>query len=331
MNGKKLSKINFISEIASTHNGSKKELIQLIKLLNKSKTDYIKFQIFELDELCHNSSKMYHGLRKVEILKKDWKKILNNKFNKKIILEPFDESSYEFCKNYKKRFSLKIPASEHHNDDMIMDAVLNFKKIFLNFSGFHIDEILEFKKKFIKFSNKIVLMYGFQSFPSNPKDLRLGIISEINNSGYDVGYADHSLTDNEILTYVLTSKSIDLGAKFIEKHITLNRKEKKPDYISSFEIDEFNRYVGYFKKNYIIKFRTTTSLMEKKYCDVMGKFAVSRDKIFKNQKIDIKNFKFLRIDKRGMTKKDIQKCILQKKKFKKNISPDTIVTNKFFK
>ena len=70
MNGKKLSKIKFISEIASTHNGSKKEIIQLIKLLDESETDYIKFQIFETDELCHKSSKMYRGLKKVEIFTK---------------------------------------------------------------------------------------------------------------------------------------------------------------------------------------------------------------------------------------------------------------------
>ena len=64
MNGKRYNNIKFISEIASTHNGSEKELTQLIKLLNRSRTDYIKFQIFEADELCHKTSKMYQGLKK---------------------------------------------------------------------------------------------------------------------------------------------------------------------------------------------------------------------------------------------------------------------------
>ena len=61
-------------------------------------------------------------LKKVEIIKKQWKKILGKKFNKEIILEPFDENSYKFCKNYKKNFLIKIPASEHHNDNMIYDS-----------------------------------------------------------------------------------------------------------------------------------------------------------------------------------------------------------------
>ena len=45
----------------------------------------------------------------------------------------------------------------------------------------------------------------------------------------------------------------------------------------------------------------------------MGKFAVSKNKLFKDNIIDLKNFKFLRINKIGMSKKEIQKCILQKK------------------
>ena len=53
---------------------------------------------------------------------------------------------------------------------------------------------------------------------------------------------------------MLTSKAIDLGVNYIEKHVTLDREEKKPDYISSFEINEYNEYVKYFKKDHIIKF-----------------------------------------------------------------------------
>ena len=317
MNGKRYNNIKFISEIASTHNGSEKELTQLIKLLNRSRTDYIKFQIFEADELCHKTSKMYQGLKKVEIIKKQWKKILAKKFNKEIILEPFDENSYKFCKNYKKNFLIKIPASEHHNDNMIYDSVLNFKKVFFNFSGFNLKEINQFIKKFNKYKKKFVLMYGFQSFPSNPKDLRLGIIKKINNFGYHTGYADHSLTDDKIITYLLTSKAIDFGVNYIEKHVTLDRRKKKPDYISSFEINDFDEYVSYFKKDHIVKFKETTSFMEKKYCDIMGKFAVSKSKLLKDTTINLKNLKFLRTNDGGLSKKEIQRYILQKKKNQK--------------
>ena len=45
--GQKLTNIKFINEIASTHDGSTKELNKLVKDIKINKGDYIKFQIFK--------------------------------------------------------------------------------------------------------------------------------------------------------------------------------------------------------------------------------------------------------------------------------------------
>ena len=74
-------------------------------------------------------------------------------------------------------------------------------------------------------------MYGFQSFPSNPEDLRLSIIKKIIKSGYKAGYADHSDTSKVIGSYLSTAQALEMGATYVEKHVTLNRNQKKPDYI----------------------------------------------------------------------------------------------------
>ena len=70
-------------------------------------------------------------------------------------------------------------------------------------------------------------MYGFQSFPSNPQDLRLKIIKEIVKAGYIAGYADHSDTLNLIGSYLSTSKA-RLRCNVHEKHVTFDRSEKNP-------------------------------------------------------------------------------------------------------
>ena len=49
--GSKLTKVKFITEIASTHDGSEKEFNKLLKKIKLIKDDYIKFQIFENSEL----------------------------------------------------------------------------------------------------------------------------------------------------------------------------------------------------------------------------------------------------------------------------------------
>ena len=97
--GSKLTKVKFITEIASTHDGSEKEFNKLLKKIKLIKDDYIKFQIFENSELCHQSSKLYKGLKKIELPLTFWEKVIKkNKGKKNIILEPFDEKSYIFSK-----------------------------------------------------------------------------------------------------------------------------------------------------------------------------------------------------------------------------------------
>jgi len=99
--GKKLDSIKFISEIASTHNGSEKYLKKLSKRILNGDSDFIKFQIFKNENLCHKSSKFYKGLKKIEINQKTWRKIIAYSLKKKrVILEPFDDQSYKFCKYF---------------------------------------------------------------------------------------------------------------------------------------------------------------------------------------------------------------------------------------
>ena len=322
-----MTKLKFISEIASTHNGSEKYLKKITENIINGKSDYIKFQIFNNSDLCHKSSKFYLGLKKIEIKKKFWKKIINySLYRKKTILEPFDKDSYDFCKIFRKKALLKISSSEHDNMEIIEDSLNNFQKVFFNISGFNKKKIDFLISKFRKYKKKIVLMYGFQSFPSKPKDLRLNIINDLKKiRKIEVGYADHSLTDDEFQTYILTAKAIDYGAKYIEKHITLKRSEKKPDYISSFEPKDFNKYVDFFKNKYISRFGKNISESEKKYCNVMEKFAVANCNINKSEEIDLKKIKFLRINKKGLNFNYIRNLIKKKKIFKKKINLNEIL------
>tara|TARA_Y100000590_G_scaffold465793_1_gene639111 strand:- start:4640 stop:5659 length:1020 start_codon:yes stop_codon:yes gene_type:complete len=331
-NGKKLNKIFFISEIASTHNGSE---IYLKKLTNKildSETDYIKFQIFKNEDLCHPTSPFYKGLKKIELNQSMWKNIIDKSLKKKgVILEPFDENSYEFCKRFKKRALIKISSSEHDNSKIILDALKNFKKVFFNISGFNLNQIKKIGKIYKKYKKKIILMYGFQSFPSNPKDLRLKIISKIKKLGFSAGYADHSSTNNQALSYIMTSKAIDFQAEYIEKHITYKRKEKKPDYISSFETKEMEGYINFFKKEYFNNFNLKISKNEKKYCNIMSKFAVSNYKILKNEKLNIKKVKFLRTGQAGMDRIKFFSLIKKKAHAKKTIKKNILLNPNLFK
>ena len=334
MNGVKLNNLKFIAEIASTHGGSQLELNKLLKNIVISQSDCLKLQIFKNDDLCHVSSKFYKGLKKIELPFEYWENTIN-KYKKKfkIIIEPFDKKSYLFSKKFKKDVFIKISASEHDNLWMIKDSIKNFRKVFINISGYQIKEILKLLQGIKNKKKKVVLMYGFQSFPSNPQDLRLKIIKEIVKAGYIAGYADHSDTLNLIGSYLSTSKAVDYGATYIEKHVTFDRSEKKPDYITSLNPKELKDFINFFNKDYL-KFKKNQTEISKKemiYCKVMGKFAVLIKKVKKGERLNKKNIKFLRTGSKGITRLEYQKLIKSKKKFCRNLKNNTVLKKNHIK
>ena len=91
---------------------------------------------------------------------------------------------------------------------------------------------------------KIVLMTGFQSYPTPLNQLRLNRIQKLRDvflsdkSKIRVGYADHSLPDSRECVG-LCAMACALGATVIEKHITLGEVMKLEDYESAVNPDKF--------------------------------------------------------------------------------------------
>ena len=131
---------------------------------------------------------------------------------------------------------------------MILNACKNFKKIFINFSGYELYEIKKILKKINKFKKKIVLLYGFQSYPSSFLDLRYELFDFFKKNNFKFGYSDHTHYKNYNELILSTSIAITKGANIIEKHVCINQKSKPPDYISALEFSEFKKYINDIKK-----------------------------------------------------------------------------------
>ena len=270
-------------------------------------------------------------MKKIEINYQNWKKIIN-KFKKKtkIILEPFDIESYNFCKKFKKSVDIKISTSESDNFDLIDDAIKNFNKIFINLSGFDYVDIGKILKKLNKknFKKKIVLMYGFQSYPSDPKKIRLNLFSNFHKNKFLFGFADHSIFGLSEELIACSFMVIKENCSFFEKHVCLNIKQKPNDYISSLEFKDFNKLISIIKliETLLLKKSQFIELSkeEKKYADDMHKKAFSNKIIYKNSILSPQDVKFLRASRPGGIK--MLDFLITKMKLKKKISK-----NKFIK
>lgn len=239
------SKPFVIAELGINHNGSISLGKELIHAAYENGADAIKFQTYITDERFENKDlKFIHFFKNME-LSFEKEKILwdyAKKFKKKIFSTPFDEKSFDFCVRNNVD-AIKVASFETTNNKLI-NKLLKFKKtIFISTGQNKKNEIQKIYKKFEKNKNQICLMHCISSYPTMDKDAniyRLNNLSKI--SKYILGYSDHTL-GYKSATYAFT-----LGARFFEKHFTLNKKLKGPDHKMSITPKELKLY----KKNLLI-------------------------------------------------------------------------------
>ncbi len=99
-----------------------------------------------------------------------------------------------------------------------------------------LDEALEVISKL---HNSISILHCVSQYPTEPKNTNLNSIKYLqeNYSDYVIGYSDHTIG---IATPVA---AVAMGAKVIEKHITLDRRMKGTDQAGSLGPDGINRMV----------------------------------------------------------------------------------------
>lgn len=98
-----------------------------------------------------------------------------------------------------------------------------------------LSEIDEAVRTIQKTGNKdLVLMQCITNYPSKLDSANVNVLKTY-QSAFDVltGYSDHSPG------HVVALASVVLGGRVIEKHFTLNKKDKGPDHPHSMEPDEF--------------------------------------------------------------------------------------------
>ena len=91
---------------------------------------------------------------------------------------------------------------------------------------------------------KIILMYGFQNYPTQFSDINFKKLKKIMKlyPKYDFGYADHSGWD-EANNIIITLAGYLQDVSYIEKHITTDYGKERTDGNSAVSIEMFNEIV----------------------------------------------------------------------------------------
>ncbi len=256
---KELNKVTIIAEAGVNHNGNIKIAFDLIDAAVEAGADIIKFQTFNPEKLVTKYSKkaeyqiknignfdkqdQYSMLKNLQLSIEDHKSLISRckKYGIEFLSTGFDLESLEFLNSLElKRF--KIPSGEITNLPYLRKIAEFRKPIILSTGMANLDEIKASLNIFFDkgFSCKdITLLQCTTEYPAPIDEINLKVMNLFQEKfKVDVGLSDHS----EGIEVALAAAA--LGAKVIEKHITLDKKLPGPDHIASLEPDQFKKMVS---------------------------------------------------------------------------------------
>ncbi len=248
-----------IAEAGVNHNGVLDNAMKLIDVAVDAHVDAVKFQTFKADKIAVSTvpkaqyqiintgiqESQHEMLKRLEFTRDMHKELISYCKKKDIIFmsTPFDEDSADMLDELGLSI-FKIPSGEITNKPLIQHIAQKGKPIILSTGMSYIGEVEQAVQWIntiwdnIKNIPQMILLHCVSDYPSLVEDTNLLAIKTMEMAfGLPVGYSDHS-TGIEIAI-----AAVAIGAKVIEKHLTLDRDMQGPDHKASLEPNELKAMV----------------------------------------------------------------------------------------
>ncbi len=242
-----------IAEAGNNHNGEVEKAFKLVDIAIDAGCDAVKFQKRDVDLMMtkeymdrpftnfHEWGDTYRKVREhIELGMEEFKKIKKYCKGKiDFIVTPFDIPSLNFLEKLGVD-AYKI-ASFSVTDIPLLEVVAKTKKSVIVSLGMatenNILDVIEVLKDV-----DLALLHCISCYPMEAKDAHLRLISWLKKFGFPVGFSDH---ENGIS---LGGPAVTLGARFLEKHFTIDRTLPGFDHATSLEPLGLKRYVRNVRK-----------------------------------------------------------------------------------
>ncbi len=326
-----MKKTFIVAEIAQGYEGDVNLCKLFVRLAKASGADAVKFQIFEVEELCVESYKHYALFKSLYIAPEKWQEVID--LAKKEGIEFYADIFGTKTLNWITAAGIdgiKIHSSDLKNYELLKNLKDKEYNIILGIGGSTLEETE--KAVNILGKNNIILMSGFQAEPNYIEDIELHKLKILKDKfGLKVGYADHIDVATE-LSVTLPSMAVLMGADCIEKHLTIEREYLKlEDFISALNASEFLRMVELirnveqFPNVFSSKFDLTER--EKKYRISSKKVVLSSQNLSEGHVIALEDITFLRTGEEYTDLLELEEII--GKKTKQSISKNTLIRKEY--
>ena len=229
-----------IADAANNHNGDLQVAKQMIKVASEIGADAVNFQTFSLSAFCTEEYPLYELFKKVEFSERQWEELSDyaRKVGIIFISNPLDEVGVDILKR------LNVPLLKVVSGDLTEPSLLSYIgetkiPIILSTGMASLGEVEQAIETIKSTGNEdIVVLHCVSNYPARVEEQNLRTLDTLRQAfQLPVGFVDH--TDGSLASICAAV----LGAVVIEKHFTLNRKLRAPDYEVSLEPDEMKSLI----------------------------------------------------------------------------------------
>ena len=193
----------------------------------------------------------FNLLKKLELSENTHNKIIQHCNRKKIsfMSSPFDLESLNLLFRL-KIFDIKVASGEINNYILLKKIAKKAKKIFISSGMSTLSEVSRAIKILIENGGKrknITVLHCHTDYPTQLHNVNLFAMKSMKKKfNIDVGYSDHTIGNETAVA------AVALGAKVIEKHLTLNKNMIGPDHRASMEPKNFFNYVQMIRNTEVL-------------------------------------------------------------------------------
>ena len=244
-----------IAEMSGNHTHDFQKAKEIICAAKEAGADAIKMQTYLPDTITMNSNRQEFTIRKGSLWENrtlydlyqeaytpwEWQAALKEYAESKGLIcfsTPFDFSSIDFLESINV-LAYKISSYEINDIPLIRRTAEKKKPIIISTGVAYLEDIDLAIKTILETGNQdIILLKCSSIYPTPYEEVNLLNMCELQKK-YNciIGISDHSLGES------IPVGAVALGAKVIEKHLTLDRKSGGVDDGFSMEPDEFKRMV----------------------------------------------------------------------------------------
>lgn len=247
-----------IGEIGINHNGSIELAKRMIDMAIKAGVDVVKFQKRNPDvstpehqknvirDTPWGEMKYIDYKHKIEFWEKEYDEIDAYCVEKGIrwTASVWDKDSVDFIGKYKVPF-IKVPSAKITDLDLLNYLCTTIRKPIIISTGMSTEDEIDVAIQLIESYNvPLTIMHCNSTYPAKDNELNLSYITHLKSKypQHIIGYSGH---EEGISASIIAAV---LGAKVIERHITLSRSMWGTDQAASLVYDQLYRLVRDIKK-----------------------------------------------------------------------------------